>query len=206
MKRMSTAVLVGVAGVAFVLGQAVRPSSAVAHVQPEGAEAMDPSMAAMREAGTPGEHHRYLDLMLGTWGGTMSWTPNPGDEAMEFEVHATREWVLDGRYVREVVTSEFGGMPFEGIGYTGYSNIDQQFETVWMDSMSTWIYPGRGNYNPATKVLTIHSQQRDPETGRMITCWSEVDMSDSDRHVMKGWCYAADGSTFQNVEGVFERR
>jgi hypothetical protein len=206
MKSASTAVLVAVAGLAFVLGQATRPSAAAAAHQPEGDEGMDAMMAAMAEAGTPGEHHRHLDLMLGTWEGTMKWTPAPGAPAMEFPGTATREWVLDGRYLREVVKSEGPeGMVFEGIGYTGYNNLDRRYETCWMDSMSTAMYPGHGTFNPQTRVFTFYSEMRDPATGRMVTSWGEMDMSDPDRHVMKGWCYAEDGTVFQNAEGVFER-
>lgn len=209
MNRMTAAIVVGVAGVAFVLGQSIRPNQAGAvptvAAQPEGE--MDASMQAMIEAGTPGEHHKHLELMMGTWEGPMRWTPEPGAEPMEFMGVATREWVLEGRYLREVVKSQGpGGMSFEGIGYTGFNNMDQRFETVWMDSMSTAIYFGNGTFNEATKVFTFHQSMRDPATGRMVTSWGEMDMSDPNRHVMKGWCYAADGSVFQNAEGVFTRR
>jgi len=212
MNRISTAILVGVAGVAFVLGQSIRPNLAVAvglaaveGGQPEGE--MDPMMVAMMEAGTPGEHHKHLNLMVGTWEGTMKWTPAPGAQAMEFPGIATREWVLDGRYLREVVKSQgAGGMAYEGIGYTGYNNLDHRYETTWMDSMSTAIFPGHGTFNPANNVLSFYSEMRDPATGRMVTCWGEMDMSNANRHVMKGWCHAEDGSVFQNAEGVFTRR
>lgn len=216
MNRVSSLILVSVAGVAFLVGQAVRPNAASASpaqkpaervdgAQPEG-EA-DPMMAAMMEAGTPGQHHKYLDAMLGTWEGTMKWTPAPGAPAMEFPGVATREWVLDGRYLREVVKSgAAGGMSFEAIGYTGYNNLDHRYETVWMDSMSTAIFPGHGTYNPATKVFTFHQEMRDAATGRVVASWGEMNMSDPNRHVMKGWCYAEDGSVFQNAEGVFTRR
>ena len=209
MSRLSTAILVAVAGAAFVLGQSIRPNAAVgAPTQPEGE--MDGDMAAMMEAmtqaGTPGPHHRHLDAMLGTWHGTMKWTPAPGAPAMEFPGVAIREWVLEGRYLREVVKSEGpGGMVFEGIGYTAFNNQDLRYETVWMDSMSTAIYMGHGTFNDQTKVFTFHQTMRDPATGRVVASWGEMDMSDPSRHVMTGWSYAEDGSVFQNAEGVFTK-
>ena len=83
----------------------------------------------------------------------MTFRMAPGAPPMSFPGRAEREWVLGGRFLRETVKASMAdGTEFEGIGYTGYSNIDHRFETTWMDSMSTWIYPGHGTFNAATKV------------------------------------------------------
>lgn len=203
MNRITAMVFVGVAGLAFVMGQSVAPKSASATEagQPES------DVQALIAAGAPGKHHAELESLIGTWDGTMSFRPAPEVPALEFPGVATREWALGGRFVREVVeaASPFG-MPFEGIGYTGYNNIDQRYEMIWMDNMSTAVYPGHGAYNRETKVFTFYSERRDPASGRLITGWSETDVSDPDRHVVKGWEHTADGRVFQSVEGVFTRR
>ncbi len=51
-----------------------------------------------------------------------------------------RQWIMDGRYIRESVraSSELGS--FEGLGFSGYNNLDGQYEFVWMDNDSTMIY------------------------------------------------------------------
>lgn len=215
MTRLTALSLVCLVGAAFVAGQAVRPFSAVAAPasQPDDGAggtldaAMQASMEAMAAAGTPGQHHHSLDLMLGTWDGTMSWRPAPDAALMSFPGTAVRDWILDGRFLREVVTAQSpDGAAFEGIGYTGYNNLDHRFETTWMDSMSTAIMGGHAEFNSTTKVFTFHMTRRDPASGRVITCWSEMDVSDPNRHVLRGWEYAEDGSAYQNSEGVFTRR
>lgn len=211
MNRISMAALVGVAGLAFIVGQNVRPSTSTAATvgattQPEGGDDMAAAMEAMMAAGAVGEHHEYLAAMLGTWEGVFKMRMAPDAPMMEFPSVAKREWVLDGRFLREVVTSSMDGQPFEGLGYTGYNNTDQRYEAIWMDNMSTCIYSSHGDYDAKTHILRVYGTRRDPASGRVVTGWSELDMSNPNRHVMKGWETAADGSTFLSSEGVFERR
>ena len=164
-------------------------------------------MARMAMLGQPNENHEHLAAMLGTWEGVMRWRPAPEADFLEFPGVATREWVLDGRFIREVVKAEApGGGGFEGVGYVGYNNFDNRYESIWMENMSTGVMHGYGVYNPETKVFTFYGDRRDPMSGRMIATWSEMDMSDPDRHVLKGWEFGPDGAPFQNAEGVFTRR
>lgn len=205
-----SAVLLCVAGAAFVLGQSVRPSTAEARAADVGFQPDDPMMqalAAMEAAGTPGPHHRQLDLMLGTWEGVMKWTMAPGTAPMEFRGRATREWVLDGRFIREEVTGDMpGGGAFQGLGFVGYNNLDHRYESLWLESSATNISTGHGTFNAAKKVFTFFGERRDPATGRVITMRTEIDCSDPNKEIMRAWESAEDGTYFQNVEGVFTRQ
>ena len=59
----------------------------------------------------------------------------------------TREWILDGHFMREDVkaSSDFG--PFEGLGILGYNNVDGQYEFVWFENQSTAVMMETGAYN-----------------------------------------------------------
>ncbi|MEZ6235277.1 MAG: DUF1579 family protein [Phycisphaerales bacterium] len=202
-----------VAGLAFLVGQATRPMGVVSAAAPaaqpdDSTPGFSPDdMARMAAFGETNENHEHLSAMLGTWDGTMRWRPTPDADYLEFPGTAVREWVLDGRFVREVVTAEApGGGAYEGLGYVGYNNFDHRYESIWMENMSTGVFSGHGVYDPETKVFTFFGDRRDPMTGRMITTWSEMDMSDPNRHTLKGWEYAADGTAYQSAEGVFTRR
>jgi hypothetical protein len=46
-------------------------------------------------------------------------------------------WVLGGRYVEQRFDGTFMGMPFSGIGYTGYDKYKKRYVGVWMDAAGT---------------------------------------------------------------------
>ncbi len=126
--------VLAVAAVAFAVGRAGvatgAGSAALAAGQPEGE--LPPEVAAMMAAARPGEQHEKLNALIGIFDvtGTM-WM---GDDTKPLEITGSvrREWILGGRYIRDVVkaTTEMGS--FEGLGYTGYNNMDGQYEMVWM--------------------------------------------------------------------------
>ncbi|MHC4218797.1 MAG: DUF1579 family protein [Planctomycetota bacterium] len=168
----------------------------------------EPSDAEMvyLEVGTPGPNHEILDQMVGEWDGLFKIWMAPDAPPMTSRGTVTREWVLGGRYLKEVVkaTSDMG--TFEGLGYIGYNNFDGQYQTVWMDSMSTGIFMETGTYHPDKKVLHTAGDHRDPVTGRVVHSWGKTDMSKPDRHTYTGYSTDADGRTYTAFEGVSERR
>lgn len=97
------------------------PSQAQQEAQ-EASPPMDPKMQAMMEAGTPGEHHKVLDKLAGEWEGTFTIRMSPDAPPMTITGTMKRTWILDGRFLKEEVTSEMGGETFRGLGILGYDN------------------------------------------------------------------------------------
>jgi len=118
----------------------------------------------------------------------------------------TRKWILDGRFVQEVVavTSDWG--PFKGISFMGFNNVDGRYEAVWMDSMSTGIYFETATYNPETKIMTTRGTHRDPASGHVYHSRGTLDMSNPGRHVIVAYVTGPDGKEYKGFEGVMERR
>lgn len=206
----NTARWIGVGAVAvaaFAFGRmTLDTGTALAAPQDGGSGGMDPAvMQALTEAGTPGEHHEHLDTLEGDWQGVFRFRMEPGSPMMESKGTVHREWILDGRFMKETVnaTTEYG--PFQGIGYVGYDNVEGQYEMVWMDSMGTGIYYETANYDPSTKILHTRGAHPDPVTGRTIHGYGTFDMSSPNRHVMTGYQYGPDGKAFKAFEGVVER-
>lgn len=218
MKINRFAVTLGVVAVAaFMAGRAdLSPgSSAVAqdehghmHSQHEGGEMssqMAEWMERMHEAGEPGKHHEVLDRLTGTWEGTYTWTMAPGVPPMEMEGSATREWVLNGRYLKETVTSDFQGQPFTGVGYIGYNNTTGEYEMVWMDSHSTGIYTENGSFDPTTQTFMTWSRQVNPMTGKVMHTQGKMDLSTPNRQTMVGYGTGPNGEWYKMFEGTFEK-
>ncbi len=200
--------VVATAAVAFTVGRLGLPlaSQSSALAQDQGEMKMSPEEAAWMKAGTPGEAHKVLDAMVGDFEATVKIWMTPDGEPMEFTGTLKREWVLDGRFIKETVKADSPMGPFEAIGYTGYNNIDGQYESVWLENASTAITSGSGTYNADKKELFMMSKHRNPATGQLMTNWHKTDLSDPYRETSTGWQVGPDGKKFKNFEGVFERK
>lgn len=207
MKRNGTLMAVLLVGLAFIAGRLTGGGGVVAASDspPAEAAALDRALEAMVRQGTPGPHHRHLDQLVGEW--AAEFTLRTGPEAPPVVTHATirREWVLDGRFLRETLRADGPEGSFDGLGYIGFDNFDGQYESVWMDSLSTAMSTETATFHPNGKVMHSRGEQRDPVSGRVINAWSKLDMSDPDRHELTGYATDPSGHTFHAVEAVLER-
>ncbi|MDY7107059.1 MAG: DUF1579 family protein [Planctomycetota bacterium] len=167
---------------------------------------LSPEMMKAMKMGAPGEHHEYLNTLVGAWDGTFRIRMEPDAEPMISKGTITREWVLDGRFIREVVESNTDWGPFRAISYLGYNNVDGQYESVWMESVSTGIYYSTGSYNPDTQIMRTRATYRNPVTGKVEYSRYISDLSDPDRHVFEGYMTGQDGKEYKSFHGVMERR
>jgi hypothetical protein len=170
-----------------------------------GDEKVMQQMAAMEEAGRLGVGHRHLQNMVGTFSGEYRMWFGPDVPPVDFPATVTREWTLDGHFLKETVTSESDHGMFHGLAYLGYDNLEGRYEMVWLDNMSTSIETMHGNFDPSTKIFRTYGSSRDPLTGHTITSWSEMDMSKHDQHSMVGWAVTTDGKPYKQFEGTFKR-
>ncbi|MCB9846615.1 MAG: DUF1579 family protein [Phycisphaeraceae bacterium] len=209
MRKSNVVGLFVVAGLAYGAGRMgvsapdATPAKAVSGwVQPD--EEMMEYFAAMAEAGMPGEHHEVLNCFEGSWEGMFKWRPTKDADWVEMPGSVDREWLLDGRFMGEHVSSEMpDGTEFEGYGLIGYDNLKGKYVAMWVDNQSTGIYTEEGDYDDV-KGFSFRGQHIDPLTKKAIKTRSSIDVSDEDRHVGKGWASGPDGE-FQMMEMVFER-
>jgi hypothetical protein len=80
-------------------------------------------MEAWMIAGSPGEHHKRLEPMVGSWKARVSWWAAPGAPPQVSDGAMTAEWILGGRFVKETFESYSPEMPFQGMGLYGYDNL-----------------------------------------------------------------------------------
>jgi len=218
LKWKQTTMIAAIGVGAFVLGRALPPSAGTAAAQPEKKAEKpaqpekkpdakgDDGMAAMMELMQPGAEHKQLDTMVGEWEGSVKFWMTPDGEPMESKGKVKREWVLDGRFVKEDVDADAMGQRFLGLGYTGYNTVEKKYESVWMENMSTYIGFQTGSYDAAKKSFTFVGEVLDPMTNKRVRQTTVVDVSNPDREVMTGSCPGPDGKAFKNFEGVFERK
>src|SRR6185503_17573914 len=72
-------------------------------------------MDAWMKYATPGEAHKMLGNMVGTFDTKVTSWMQPGEPPMVSTGVSENKWVLGGRYIQQSFTGSFMGQPFEGI-------------------------------------------------------------------------------------------
>lgn len=189
----------------FLVGGAV----SVANAQPKRDKAAEQKamMDAMMRAGTPGDAHKKLDGMAGTWDAKVKMWMEPGAQPMESSGKAVNEWVLSGRWLQQKFDGSMMGMPFSGIGYTGYDNIRKTYVGTWMDSMSTGVMSSSGTGGDASgKTWTFTATSLDPMSGEPVSCDEKITWVDKDKHVFEMNCPDMDGNMYKMMEITYTRK
>ncbi len=121
-------------------------------------------MEAYMKAAEPGEMHRMLGKLVGTWDATVKMM-EPGEPSSQSVGTMTYEMVLGGRYQRGHFKGDMMGMPFEGFATTGYNNTTKMFESTWMDNFSTATMTTKGTMEGDKLMLT--GEMTDPVKGKV---------------------------------------
>ncbi|MEM1331634.1 MAG: DUF1579 domain-containing protein [Planctomycetota bacterium] len=152
--------------------------------------AQDPAaMQKWMASGQPGVAHEFLvAAFVGEWDVTMKMWMDPEGEPTVAEGTSTVTEMLEGRFIREEFTVPMMGMPFTGIGFTGYDNNRKLFVASWMDTMSTGISTMAGSVNEDGTVLTFVGEMNEPMTGQVGKAYMSVNtIHGPDHHTFEMW-------------------
>ncbi len=106
---------------------------------------MEKLMAEMTTLATPGPEHAEIAKRVGTW--TVKYKHQMGPDApwTESEGLTHAKTILDGRYLYEESTINLPDFPpMKGVHIFGYNNKSGEYESHWMDTMSTWMVHSSG--------------------------------------------------------------
>ncbi|HEX4954528.1 MAG TPA: DUF1579 domain-containing protein [Thermoanaerobaculia bacterium] len=168
-----------------------------------GAPAMPPELLA---AISPGEHHKHLDHLAGSWDTSVKSWMVPGAPPTESKGRSEARWILGGRYLESTYTGDMGGMPFEGHGLDGYDNLAKQYVSTWVDSMGTGVMFMQGDCSEGGKVHTLHSEMLDPMGGPKVKTRNVTTMLGPDSYKMEMFMIDASGTEAKVMELVATRK
>ena len=164
--RMILSVFVFVGATALFVNRSVSDEKPADKPTAEESAKMLEEMAAMAESmkiAAPGEHHKHLEYFIGKWKTkTKMWMGGPGSEAMESDGTSEFKWVLGGRWVMEEHKGSFMGMPYEGIGLSGYDNYRNMYVGSWYSNMGTNVLSMSGMRHPETGLFTSYGEMDEP--------------------------------------------
>lgn len=152
---------------------------------PEGAGQGEQDMAAMMqayaEAAKPGREHALLATLVGDWSATAQFSM-PGGEVMQSKGRSINRMVMGGRFLQQDYSGDMMGQPFKGISITGFDNLAQKYQGIWLDEMATGIMVSEGVASEKGKVLTFTGEAMDPITRKPMPFKQVLTIDGQDKH------------------------
>jgi hypothetical protein len=133
---------------------------------------MQAIMEIYKKAGTPGDHHKLLARLEGSWTTKSRGWMEPGKPPTESIGTCEQKLILSGRYLRQEYSGDMMGAPFTGINFLGYDNHTGKYVSAWIESMSTGIYYFEGTASADGKTITQECSYDDPVKGPSV--WRTV--------------------------------
>jgi hypothetical protein len=145
---------------------------------------MQAMMEAYTKLATPGEPHKMLAGMEGSWNARTKFWMEPNKPPTESAATCEQKMILGGRFLQQEFTGDMMGSPFTGIGVTGYDNHTKKYVSTWMDSMGTAILVFEGMAGADGKTITQEGRYDDPIKGPLK--WRSVTkIVDENTHVFE---------------------
>ena len=139
-------------------------------------------MKAWEASMTPGENHKLLASLDGYWNAKVSMWMDPSQPPTVSDATTKNEMIMNGLYQRSSHTGNMMGMPFHGESITGYDNSKKKFVSTWIDNMGSGIMVMEGDYDSATKTLTMVGKMTDPMTGKDMKVKEIIVFISEDQH------------------------
>jgi hypothetical protein len=141
-------------------------SAAVCSAQDKPAQHGQPDPAAMQKMWEgfmkAGPQHEMMKRWVGSWKTvTKDYMMDPNQPTVA-EGKAEFKMMLGDRFLVQHFHSTSNGMPFEGVGMSGYDNQKKKFVGTWADNMGTGIMNTEGTYDEATKTMTETGEMSSP--------------------------------------------
>jgi hypothetical protein len=207
-RRIATMRIVGTVAALAVTAFLASPAPAQEKAGPGGAPKMpseEEMMKAWMAVATPGEAHKKLEPIVGTFDvKTTSWMA-PGKPPEESTGTSENKWILGNRYVEQTVSGTMMGQTFSGVGFTGYDNYKKKYVGTWMDTMGTMIMMSTGTMDASGKKLTSWSVMDDVVAKKPAKIKSLLTILDNDHHKFEMWGPGPDGKTLKVLEINYTR-
>ena len=171
-----------------------------------GTEVMPPETWAQSNFSEPGDAHRKLEPLVGTFDARVkSWVAPEGEAVLSTAVCEGR-FILGGRFVQEVCGGTETGQRFQAIALTGYDNHMRQYIAVGANTRGTSLVPCQGSFDAEGKVLTMTCEFVDPATGRKKTSRGVTRIRDAATRTYESFETGPDGREQKVLEITYTRR
>jgi Protein of unknown function (DUF1579) len=134
------------------------------------------SLAAGRAVGQeqdfiiqPTTEHELLKKDVGTWDAVVKVWPMEDADPMESKGTETNELLKGGLWLVSRFEGEAAGMPFVGVGTSGYDPVEKKYVGTWIDTMTPHLMTTKSEYDADSKTMTGTAEGRDAHSGAEYT-------------------------------------
>jgi hypothetical protein len=189
----------------FILGAGF-PAPTAAAAKKERAAQPDAAMMEMMKYGAPGEAHKVLEPLVGSWTIAFRSRMNPKDKFEESKGTSQNQWIYGGRFLKSEFKGDWAGQVIEGTDFLGHDNMRNEYQLMSLNGMATGIFQAAGAYDPASRTLKFGGHFACPMTGEKEKWFrSEWKVLNSDQNVFTTYFRGPDGQEFQAMEAAYTR-
>ena len=170
------------------------------------AQGDDAAMQAMMKHAMPGDQHKMMAGMVGSYTAEMTIWFAPGAPPQKVDSSAEYSMEMGGRYLKQSFSAMYNGMPLTGMGFTGYDNTLKKYISIWFDSMGTGMAFGEGDYDASKDLLEISGHSTDPISGKKAPYRFTLQGLKNKDHVFSMYSPGPDGKEFKSVEIKYTRK
>lgn len=163
-------------------------------------------MKAWQAYMTPGEMHKILASCEGEWTTEGKMWMDANSQPVSFNGNCSYKMTLGGRYQETDFKGDMMGMSYEGKGVMAYDNFKKKFASSYMDNMGTGIMTTEGDYDPATKTITMTGDLIDPMSGKPCKVRETLKLVDNDTQIMTMYNKKGADAEVKTMEMTFKRK
>jgi len=165
-------------------------------------------MAEAMKLGAPSDAHKKLDVFAGKWNYTGKFWMEPKQKKPEIMKGVSENsWILGGRFLQAKAMGEAtkDWPAYEGMGFTGYDNMKQQYTTSWMDNMSTSAMTATASFDDKSKTLNEKGSYTCPIEKGEKNYRATWKVKGKDSYVYTSYMQGKDGKEFKAMEIEYKR-
>ncbi|MBS1654401.1 MAG: DUF1579 domain-containing protein [Bacteroidetes bacterium] len=154
---------------------------------------------------TPASMQQMMAKWDGDWNEEIKMWQTPGAPEQTMQATCTNKMILGGRYQEAKHEGNFMGMPFEGIGITGWDNARKIFVSSWIDNFGTGMMYMEGSWDADKKAMILKGKMTDPITGKQVDVRQVMTIIDDDTQLMEQYSMFQ-GKEFKSMEIKLSRK
>jgi hypothetical protein len=199
--KLLVAALVVMGGVWVLAADEKKPDAAAANPADAAKQ-----MEMMMKMASPGPQHEKLKMMAGKFKADVSFRMAADAPETKSVGSSENKMIMGDRYLKQDYSGDMMGMPFTGMGITGYDNMKKQYMTTWCDSMSTAILVSEGTVDDAGKVITQKAECDCPmEPGKKMQMRMVTTIMDENSHTYDMYQTGPDAKEFKCMSIKYTR-